>query len=979
MTPNESVELLFRCRAEGGADIDRLAGSVRVVSAEVNSASANFGTLERQIALLTTAVNGNTAALNGMEGGFDRAAGGARRAGDAARHAVTDMQAASAAIRGLEGSMNIRAAERFISMIGGIGPVLQAAFPLFGAYAMLSVLGKMAEATVEWANAHDPVIAAQKYSLSLLEQEGKEYDKLADKVRKLKLDEYERTHGRTARLNLEAHQESTSAKEAGEQVVRLKALLDEVNQISHITRHGSSEESFTGNVPLKESGSALSARVNAALESMGLKPKGKTGLEGLAAGETPSVSQARSAQELSVGLDGALEIARMQEGAAAAGASDTHAKAAAEDKKKADEEAKKRKQELHQAEQQAAAYLRQAQTFELTGLERIIAVYHEKLAMLGKTKKAVDDINAAFGIEVQREYEKIQKDNRKAMGGVDGKNEAQLDRERDLQAKIFLKGLRQQINNDDDFVTSGIKVLQSGDDADAYAVRARLGSVLKGNSLAAGAGRISGQDAASGDYMARKAAAEEMFRIETQHLDLIEEEGKRDEARARARKKADEEIYRAAEQYENALQTLREKDLQKYEGMAGSLFDAMRGHNTSQWFKDLGTSQVKQMFTNMATPVMQQAGHALGGLIPGGAMGGLFKGTLLDANNKGVMDAQTTAKQTTRTADEVHALRGDVRAMSGAPAPGAGDGGAGVGYIPGKGSDIWKFGSDIGGGWGTPTGAGGGTGFAPSALFQAGGGSKFGQFFSGLAGMGSNPLGAIFGGTSTNGGTVTELTGAQRAGAAVATGGALLGAGLGIYSGIKRGGAGGYSQAAASAFGAAAMLDPEPISKAILGGLAAVSGAVGLIFGDNKQKRTNEISEVLSKNAYLAPTALNVTQGMDGTFQDFGARGNLRGSNLSAVPTVAEPYITSRDVNGQRQYYNVPGHVTAPYSNAPGSNAAPGMTIVVQGDLKAMDAQSFHDFVRKPANSHSIGEATADHLERHDGRLSNGIRFVAGN
>src|SRR5580704_11673547 len=44
--------------------------------------------------------------------------------GTAHRKLVTDVQAASAAIRGLEGSLNVRAVERFTVSILGLGPVM---------------------------------------------------------------------------------------------------------------------------------------------------------------------------------------------------------------------------------------------------------------------------------------------------------------------------------------------------------------------------------------------------------------------------------------------------------------------------------------------------------------------------------------------------------------------------------------------------------------------------------------------------------------------------------------------------------------------------------------------------------------------------------------------------------------------------------------------------------------------------------------
>ena len=60
---------------------------------------------------------------------------------------VSSMQASSAAIRVLEGGLtgNIRAAERFIAMIPGIGKALQAAFPVVGGIALAGVFVKIGE------------------------------------------------------------------------------------------------------------------------------------------------------------------------------------------------------------------------------------------------------------------------------------------------------------------------------------------------------------------------------------------------------------------------------------------------------------------------------------------------------------------------------------------------------------------------------------------------------------------------------------------------------------------------------------------------------------------------------------------------------------------------------------------------------------------------------------------------------------------
>jgi hypothetical protein len=159
---------------------------------------------------------------------------------------------------------------------------------------------------------------------------------------------------------------------------------------------------------------------------------------------------------------------------------------------------------------------------------------------------------------------------------------------------------------------------------------------------------------------------------------------------------------------------------------------------------------------------------------------------------------------------------------------------------------------------------------------------------------------------------------------------------------------------------------------------SALTALVGSILGTGPTQRNNKINEVLAQSQYLAPTALNVMQGQNGTYEDFDARGNLRTSTMSAIPTVLEPYITSRVINGQRVFQDAPGSVSAPYSgSAPGSGQAPvagGQTIVIQ----AMDSESFGDFLRKPGNSSHVGEALADHLQRNDGRASAAIRHITG-
>ncbi|MBB6144713.1 hypothetical protein HNQ77_002669 [Silvibacterium bohemicum] len=83
-----------------------------------------------------------SAAIKDAQRQIDTFAGKARGAGHST---VSSMQASSAAIRTLEGGManNVRAVERFITMIPGVGKALQTAFPLIGGLAFAGLLVRL--------------------------------------------------------------------------------------------------------------------------------------------------------------------------------------------------------------------------------------------------------------------------------------------------------------------------------------------------------------------------------------------------------------------------------------------------------------------------------------------------------------------------------------------------------------------------------------------------------------------------------------------------------------------------------------------------------------------------------------------------------------------------------------------------------------------------------------------------------------------
>jgi hypothetical protein len=101
----------------------------------LTDSASQFGGLGKQIDSLTAAIERLNTRSSGNNDPF-------KRMGDSASHSVTSMQAASAAIRTVEGNLanNIRAAERFIGMLPGVGSLLVSAFPVVGLTALSGVI-----------------------------------------------------------------------------------------------------------------------------------------------------------------------------------------------------------------------------------------------------------------------------------------------------------------------------------------------------------------------------------------------------------------------------------------------------------------------------------------------------------------------------------------------------------------------------------------------------------------------------------------------------------------------------------------------------------------------------------------------------------------------------------------------------------------------------------------------------------------------
>lgn len=136
----------------GGVSVS-ITGDVSQLNAALGSAVSIAGNAGGKVASAFNAgaieadqFSAATAAAAAAEGEF---AGATETANAALGHQVSQIQATSGALRVLEGNSALRAAERFLTTIPGLGAALQFAFPVVGAIALFEglsrVLGKSEE------------------------------------------------------------------------------------------------------------------------------------------------------------------------------------------------------------------------------------------------------------------------------------------------------------------------------------------------------------------------------------------------------------------------------------------------------------------------------------------------------------------------------------------------------------------------------------------------------------------------------------------------------------------------------------------------------------------------------------------------------------------------------------------------------------------------------------------------------------------
>ena len=157
----------------------------RVVDAERQATEAIAAGHTKLASVLQSAANSERASLDSLIATQIEVKNTMESIAGASSHATTEIQAVSGTLRTLDGNGGIRAAERFLTMIPGLGPALQAAFPLVGILALTEV--------IERAVGH----------FSRMSEEEK---KAAEEAKKI-ADEVHRINEETSRINTKIFEE----------------------------------------------------------------------------------------------------------------------------------------------------------------------------------------------------------------------------------------------------------------------------------------------------------------------------------------------------------------------------------------------------------------------------------------------------------------------------------------------------------------------------------------------------------------------------------------------------------------------------------------------------------------------------------------------------------------------------------------------------------------------------------------------------
>lgn len=931
------LELLFNIDIVGSEKLATLVTSTRGVGAVAKESAGGIVALDNAIKTLQDVSGGSAASLTNLEAGISSVAQSSLRMnvtlqtisdslekltakavrtttaveglGAAHRHAVTDVQAASAAIRGLEGSLSIRAVEQFTTKFLGLGAIFQVAFPLVGAIAFFEVIAKGGEKIYELVRSWDPVVQAQKRATDSVEEYNKSIDKSIKKLTELSDKEFERAHGKAALDRLQADRFDFGARYGQREIDQTRG---EIQRLQGILK--------TGTVP-------------AHFETTHTQGFGATLFSPAIPSETKDkfvdTVQSKEAQAAAIDiktLQAKLESLQLEQRTNSKESENKDSDAA----KRGADEAKRQADAIASTLKRVDDALKQQQYSLLSPIARIQAQgdnhLQDTLAELGKhganesqKSEATAKIQEAISIQVDSELDKLlgafgpNGERIRAKSTLPDITDESLQEKRNLgvASRQFSRGLTSSVSEDQKAITTGkqtfdLYIREEQKQAEAQANRTlRLAQLQNGPG---GEGRAVEQS-----YQTRLELAEKLFDITARKINIEVAAADQEKALAEARVKREDEIFQARQEHEQAIAQLQRKALDEARTQAGKLFDAVTSRNPSQALQQFGIGELKGLgrtaFQNIAGPKIEGITSSIASIFPAsGPIGDALKGSILDPTKNGDQQKRTadnTADIAKWTKATVDLLAGKTTTdgasfLSGGAAGAGADGAPSIPFLspslsPGTANALFGpvLGASLSGD--SASASGGLLASLSGSLKQFGGGASI------FARQGAPAVWDAI--TGDSGGT-----GAERAGVIAGAAGAAIAGYEGVASGVKQGGVGGYSKAVASGAATAAAFDPEPISKAILETVAIVGGVVSAIAGNNPQKRDAAITKYLAQNQFQAPKQQTASFDLTGHYTDFDKTGQVRSSNLSPYSTAQEPY-TQRWQGG---FFGVPGQTTSP-------------------------------------------------------------------
>lgn len=218
--------------ASGTGLVDQFGRSLQNVAAAANGTTPAVATLDDVVAHLA-------ASEELLAESVGLASQRIRAQSSAVHEGVTEIQATSGALRTLEGSGGIRAAERFLTMVPGVGAALQTAFPLIGILAL-------GEALVRTVGKFGELSEAEKHLAEVTKQTEAEIDKLGDKLESINVSRLTEQFGQLAGMKLKGFYDESSAKRDQAELDSTRKKIEDAQRVFNETK------SLYTNNPLEE-------------------------------------------------------------------------------------------------------------------------------------------------------------------------------------------------------------------------------------------------------------------------------------------------------------------------------------------------------------------------------------------------------------------------------------------------------------------------------------------------------------------------------------------------------------------------------------------------------------------------------------------------------------------------------------------------------------------------------------------------------